>query len=273
MRLILVSLLWITFVRATTPDAGVRILTEESANTRSVMLLSPLDAGKTAPEPRLQLEAASGKFQITFPGLDTTRFLGPRFLRAEGQLPLHLNVFFPDDSSIVLRGRTVPFDDIALYYRFDNQRYVLEIFRFGSERASGTTILERSWRSARQPVADLQNLPEKTSASRRESSVPASREALLRMLKLGAGISGALTLVLLGLVWTRYRKTSHPGKPSGPTELAGSEPVSVEPSPPGEESTREDREERIRTVMQQLSITYDEAALRVSLEGEHEQAQ
>ena len=241
-------------------EAGFQIRASESGSVREVYFDYALNADGEILTPNLRMDAAAGEFQLTFAPIDTAAFTGTRFLRQTGDFPLHLNVFFANDTTIVLKGRTTPFDDVALYYRFDTFCYVLEIYSASSGGLAGAPVLQRSYDGG--PGKDTIAKPIRRGA---KSTVSANDNHVLEsMIRYSSYVVLILAFTLISLLLIRWYR------PAMTIRRKKSTVESMEPTAPNNEAhdpemSAEERDRMIRGMMAEQSIPYDEAALRVEV--------
>ncbi len=219
-------------------------------------------------KPILEADGNAGSFTFRIDGVDTTSYLGSQMQRDHGQYPIQYQVEFVDSQSIYISGRTLPYDEINSYYAFDSDVYHLE-FIF----AEKVPVAELIKDTESQPKAA------KTTATSQEPQIKKplkklnwSSSAMMPRLFDAIKIAGAvLVLILLVLVIVFLLKKIRVTKPSqtgnfaemldGKTAegLAESTQKADEP----EVLSPEQKEEKIRTLMETEGISYDEAALRI----------
>ncbi len=260
----------------TTPRFGItaalQILTGED-DARRWLSVSNGDQfslqGVTQPE--YETNANAGSFSLRLFGMDTTAYLGRRMVRDHGHFPIHFNVEFADSQTLIISGRTLPYDDIACIYSFDRDEYRLElIFKEQSPRLISAT-----------PTENLGNIDSSNSATpidiqqptdEKSTSQPLAYQAMLIDSILIAAIGLGLILLLLGgfLLIKKIRKNQKKS-----TNFADVMAKKAAESETGKESipeeplilTAEMREERIRNMMESKGVSYDEAALRIQYEA------
>jgi len=83
---------------------------------------------KTIPELNFDLQA--GEFEISLSPIDTIFFTGKTLRIEEGGIyPVRLSCVFPDAKTIIVRGKTVPFEKIIGYSIIGTNQYIYDIYK------------------------------------------------------------------------------------------------------------------------------------------------
>lgn len=106
------------------------LMTEEFDQFRRIIFVSPLHQEIcTTYLPIVVADSLNGEFTITLSSLDTSLFVGKRLYKLMGNFPIRLAVLFPDSQTILLDGKTVPFEKIVSYYVIDGEKFIFDIYK------------------------------------------------------------------------------------------------------------------------------------------------
>ncbi len=238
----------------------------ESPGLRWISIATgPSDTTLHIRKPEYVTDANAGSFEIIFSGVDTSTYLGDRMYRGHGSYPIHYQVTFIDSQTLSITGKTLPYDDIRLNYSFDMAEYRID-FEFQDIESGITDITEAA--NAAVPHAPVNAT--KTSDVMGESLEPFMDMLYDAVLLAAAALLIILLILVIILMVRKIRKTKP--VPSGNfSEMLDSKAAPTDSEAPvvSEEAvvfTTEMREEKIRALMEQEKVSYDEAALRVQYE-------
>ena len=239
-------------------SSGMGLVTDETQGVRRILLNYPA-ATDSLPilVPTLKLNGQEGEFQFGLGPIDTTLYLGSRFRREEGEIPVHLNVFFPNDSTIYLRGKTPPFTDISVHYDFIREAYVIAV-----------TVDQMAREVISETFQPKQEIAPGGKIQPAGKTRTAYRKFLNRAIQYGSWVLLGLVAIVMAL--TLLRKTRGPSAAGRQaTSGAGSRSDHAEAPPVSPEPSPEEIEIQIRDLMTREGMSYDEAALRVQFNKEN----
>lgn len=194
---------------------------------------------ESLPIPVIQQEPAAGQAVITLKNLAATSFFGP-YKRSVGEsYPLDYSISFPDSHQILMQVRTKPFQHLSCAYHYDTYSYVISLSYVAGASGSEDTSLHGTKLSWRNYLVHLQY------------AVPLAAVLL------------AVALLLLVLTRRSKRRKQLPPSEKHNTVATTMPPPTAATPPPVPPS-----EELIKKVVQEKKISYDEAALLLSLSQE-----
>ena len=230
------------------------------------------DSSRGVTRPILEMDGNDGSFSWVISGMDTATYLGSRLHRAPGHFPVQYQVDFIDSESIVIRGKTLPFDDIKNYYSFTNNIYRLE-FVFSENLRTIPPVGSEGQKTNPTPIQSDRPDSKMSLSDAMDSS---RSDALMSMLYnaiiiAGGGLVIVLLLLVIILLFRKLRRqkgetaSQHFSKVLD--DKTQGDVAQVEQNPAELDiMTPELREEKIRMLMESDGISYDEAALRVQYE-------
>lgn len=250
----------------------VTIVCEEDRSKRWISI-----AGGTSPrsqsmiQPDYETDAGEGSFTISLRGIDTVAYLGSRMHRGYGHYPIQYEVIYPDSHTVIIRGKTLPFDDVRCYYSFELQEYRLEfIFNDrGAPLVAQSKVDRAAQKTTNPPNQDSERVT--TNHPGTSSSLGSSKSLLLNSTLIATvGVGFVLLVIGLMILGKRRRARKAAADPNFAEVLdsksGGNKAVEAANSGEPEVLTVEMREEKIRTLMESQNVSYDEAALRIQYE-------
>jgi len=244
-------------------DRSKRIImmTEEFDQFRRIVLTVPYERNvfsevSTVPD--------NGNFQIKISPIDTSDYVGRRALKKHGNYPIQLNATFPDSTTILITGQTVPFETLVGYNVIEENMIIFDIYKtrpvesFFREKTitlqsqSPTNHTDLSMLSTVNNTNNpgiLQIIQQKTVKNRVLKAVIFSGIMSL----LGAAIFIVIAFTMKG---------------SGRSQHKGAERKAADREVRAQVETQIGSEEaRIKELMESEGISYDEAAIMVNLSG------
>lgn len=254
LRSILTSILLLGTAAVCMADVSGGLQTWEENLSRFVTLsISPRSDSAAIINPLIEVDTRNGEFQLGLPGVSSQDFSGEQFLRGTGNYPVQLNVFFSDSSGLVLRGKSLPFDSYNLYYQFEQQRYVVELLQAAVRESSPQPVPGSAYPSK--------------SGSDPSGPYTSSQDTFARfsgMLRFGlVGLATIALTILLFAVFTRVSRVTKKRQVD-----SGVQQLPAEAVQPSQEMDPSEKEAHIRYLMEDKSISYDEAAIRVNHGGQ-----
>lgn len=80
--------------------------------------------------PELNFDSQTGEFEISLFPIDTSFFTGETLrMEEEGAYPVRLSCVFPDAKTIIVKGKTVPFEKIIGYNIIGTNQYIFDIYK------------------------------------------------------------------------------------------------------------------------------------------------
>ncbi len=247
---------------------AVAIRTGEDLERRwlRISLGSP-SAGSDFQRPLIETNANEGIFALTLSGIDTAAYLGNRMLRDHGQYPIQFQVEFSDSQTVMISGKTLPFDDVQYYYSFDQEAYRLD-FIFDDPNL----FLTSDMREPRQSLdANSRNIHEPEELPTVGKGAATIKQKLIDAVIMAALILGAILLIFGVIVFVSKNKRDRQENTREFSDVLeekseNNENIMVATSLEPLVLTAEAREEKIRELMRSDDISYDEAALRIQYE-------
>lgn len=223
--------------------------------------------------PTIETDANAGSFDIELYNLDSNAYLGSDLIQDSGKFPIQYKVEFPDSLTLHIQGQVLPYDDISTSYSFDKDEYRIEfifknqsqkLFKQAQEMPQEQKVV--SAHAEPSPEYDTQlnhNLIDKKTS---EFKAMLKRSVMLATIALGA------TLFLFFLIVFVKKQLRHKSTlDQNFSEVLDEKVDAPESDDNGGEPgptimTPELKEERIRNLMENDKLSYDEAALRVQYE-------
>jgi len=245
----------------------------ESAEQRWIVITASVpQLAESIRKPIIMTNGSTGEFSWCLDGVDTTTYLGNRMLQDHGHYPIYYTVQFPASNTIMIQGKTLPYDDMNCFYSFQREEYRLEFLFAGDQQ----TDLAGSAPLLKTDVDKINKTKQLTSSTNHptQSESAAYFELFMKALRIASIALIVVVLLLLGyfLVRSLRRQTASFSKPFSAVLDDKTIAESGQINTGGEALvlTPEQQEEQIRQLMERDSIGYDEAALRVqyaSLDG------
>jgi hypothetical protein len=242
------------------------LMTQEFDRFRRVAVTIPEHLGCIV---QVSSEPAAGEFTIGISAVDSTVYYSRKRITAAGHFPLQLTVFFPDSMHIVIKGKTVPFEQLVGYQVLGEDLYLFDIYRqkplesFFRERTVAATVPGKGIQPG--PVNEV--VPE---MGRPEGMAPRPRLTSVAVRVTQAAMYAGLVAVVAGLFGVagmvffkkmapagRIQADSSQGKVDDENN-AGGRPEDRDSQPPSDGETA-------KTVSRDLS--YDEATLVANISG------
>ncbi|MCD6441551.1 MAG: hypothetical protein J7L86_07210 [Candidatus Marinimicrobia bacterium] len=115
-------------------SVGASLKTEEFNSFRRIILTVPesvdiVEAGDRRIIPELSFDSQIGEFEILISPIDTGFFRGKKLLVEEGNYPIRLFCAFPDAKTIILKGKTIPFEKIIGYDIIGTNQFIFDIYK------------------------------------------------------------------------------------------------------------------------------------------------
>jgi len=115
-------------------SAGASLKTGEFNSFRRIMLTVSecsdiVETGARRIIPELSFDSQTGEFEILVSPIDTGFFRGKKLLVEEGNYPVRLFCMFPDNKTIILKGKTIPFEKIIGYAIVGTNQFIFDIYK------------------------------------------------------------------------------------------------------------------------------------------------
>jgi len=115
-------------------SAGASLKTGEFNSFRRIILtvsenIDIVEAGDRRIIPELCFDSQTGEFEILISPIDTGFFRGKTLLVEEGNYPVRLFCMFPDTKTIILKGKTIPFEKIIGYVIIGTNQFIFDIYK------------------------------------------------------------------------------------------------------------------------------------------------
>jgi len=115
-------------------SVGASLKTGEFNSFRRIILTVPesvdiVEAGGRRIIPELSFDSQTGEFEILISPIDTGFFRGKKVLVEEGNYPIRLFCAFPDAKTIILKGKTIPFEKIIGYDIIGTNQFIFDIYK------------------------------------------------------------------------------------------------------------------------------------------------
>jgi len=227
------------YERAVGPRIFVRV-EENSDRTLLLMQFSQIIAPEQLPTPILEQHPPAGEFVITLKNISGATFFGPTNQKVGERIPIEYSVHIPDSTQIILRGKTAPFQRLEYVYHYNKSCYMFEIYYFSVGSKLGTA-----------------GRPAGIAPSGKRDYQSYARRAIL---------IAAMFLIAIGL----YLVLGHRRKPA--LTEKGQPPINrqlqMTPEVESNISNTESDEEKIKRLAREKKISYDEAALLITMSAE-----
>lgn len=246
-------------------DHSKRIImkTEEFDQFRRIILTVPYEKNIY---PEISTIPDNGKFQIKIFPVDTNDYVGRRALKKHGDYPIQLNTSFPDSTTILITGQTVPFETLIGYNVIEGDMIIFDIYKtqpvesFFREK----TIALQSQNQANHPGPVLLSTVNNTTNNPGILQIIRQKTVKNRVLKavIFAGIMSLLGVTIIII-------TVFVIKGDGRSRRGDAERMATDKkakAPAGTPVGGSD-EARIKELMESEGISYDEAAIMVNLSG------
>lgn len=249
------------------------LMTEEFDQFRRIIFVSPLHQEiRTTYLPIVVADSLNGKFTITLSSLDTSLFIGKRLYKLKGNFPIRLAVLFPDSQTILLDGKTVPFEKIVSYYVIDGGKFIFDIYKklpfesYFKEKTITASPLFSSKQIGENSVKDITaTLDEQPIIKAVRSQMNTGKNLLVRSILFSSTFVffGFAVYFVLGLkknsfagenlksLDTRYNKTF-----GGISKKRSKLPI---------KSDNDDKILSIKEIMDTHSLSYDEASIHLNM--------
>lgn len=115
-------------------SAAASLKTGEFNSFRRIILtvsesIDIVEAGDRRIIPELSFDSQTGEFEILLFPIDTGDFKGKTLLMEEGAYPIRLFCAFPDTKTIILKGKTIPFEKIIGYAIIGTNQFIFDIYK------------------------------------------------------------------------------------------------------------------------------------------------
>ena len=242
---------------------------EEDMSTRWISVsLGSGNSTHTPIVPYYKADAVEGSFSLELVGVDPTTYTDSRLVRDHGNYPIQYQVTSVTPRSMVITGKTIPYDSVNCYYSFNQNKYYYA-FMFNRQLEGSYTkspdeningILSTSSQghsvgSVKSPGIALENASMYTSIFR-------DSELIIGFVLVTIFI--AVCAFLIGIKMSNRKHASaqdFAGVLEEKTSAKDTEIEKVEEDP--QLSEKNLHEKKIRGLMESKKISYDEAALRV----------
>ncbi|MFQ6604272.1 MAG: hypothetical protein ACE5D8_01845 [Fidelibacterota bacterium] len=239
---------WLSLLTADGQSDRIVIATDEFYKVRRIMVTLPRH---TQTIPLVQSDPDSGRFTILVNSIDQKDYNSRKYIRAAGAVPLKLVTTFPDSHSMEIQGFTKPYDRLVSYMVLNENTLIFDVYHY--------TAIESYFQEKTIPF-EQDNVTGTTDTWKDDGSVRMGKANMASPIhySIMLAVIIVLSLTVIGqMAWIRAQRPGKKEKKEEPEPETKAKP-SPERSEPME---KEDHETRVRKVMEERGLTYDEANL------------
>ncbi len=230
------------FLPTRLPADRIVITTDEYRTVRRIVVTLP---ERNETRPIVESFPDSGRFTIRVKAVDSAEFNSRKYIRAAGAVPIKLVTSFPDSQTMLIEGYTRPFKRLVSYLFLNENKLIFDVYNhppaesFFEEKS--IPFEEEEW--------DYAGMDRDYFGQTGQTLQTRTFELWFY---LALGVIAVLVISLVGvMLWAR----SHQPTPKTKEE----EPAPAEKEPVV--SPQEEHERKVRKVMKERGLTYDEANL------------
>lgn len=245
------------------------IYTEEGAYNRWMSVsFHDVNRHQSIQKPIVSTQHLKGVFEIRFSDFENVTTGPARMIQESGHFPMQYQISFPDSDGLLISGKTLPFQLLRQNYSFDSGEYSFE-FIYSDTRSTGSLDPTES-----EPVAsEVSKVTSQPKRSVQPNQTPIRANTLKRLFAESVWIASIGLVVILLLIFAVLfsKKRAKSISRQSFADILDEKAEQPESSVPRvrqnhAELTPEMREQRIRDLMAEGNLTYDEATLRLQYE-------